>query len=206
MGCGVPFDLAEVPKTSSHFSSEDSIYEHLCGRCLVGEFYFDKARSVAFYDGLLRDILHKFKYQGKLSIGEALSTILIENFPDDLDVPELVIPVPLYIDRLRKREYNQSLILGVNLANYIGVPSDPFVLKRIRDTKPQFEIKNDNEKIENVKGAFSIGDFNKIEGKAVLIIDDIFTTGSTINECAKVILQAGASRVQALTLMRAVES
>jgi ComF family protein len=204
--CGVPFDLADVSKTYSYFPSEVSIHGHLCGRCLLGEFYFDKARSVAIYDGLLRDMLHKFKYHGKLIMGEVLSAILIENFPDDLDAPDLVIPVPLYIDRLRKREYNQSVIFGVNLSKYLGVPIDPFVLKRIRDTKPQFEIKSENEKKENVRGAFSIENFNKIKRKAVLLVDDIFTTGSTINECARVVLRAGASRVQALTLMRAVQS
>ncbi len=204
--CGVPFDLAEQPKTNCYSSPENSTYKHLCGRCLLGEFYFEKARSVAFYDGLLRDILHKFKYHGKLSAVGFLSAILIENFPEDLDPPDLVIPVPLFIDRLRKREYNQAVILGECIADYLGVPLDPFLLRRIRDTKPQFEIKGDKEKVENIKGAFSITDFDKIEGKAVLVVDDIFTTGSTLNECTRVLQHAGAFRVQALTLMRAVQS
>ena len=203
--CGVPFGLAQVTKESSQFPQEVSIYEHFCGRCLLGQFYFDKARSVAFYDGLLRDMLHKFKYHGKLKLGETLATILMENFPNDLAAPDLVIPVPLHIDRLRKREYNQSVILGINLCKHLRVCLDPFVLKRVKDTKPQFEIKSDKGKIENVRGAFFVKDFDKIKGKTVLLLDDIFTTGSTVNECARVLLRAGASRVQALTLTRAVQ-
>ncbi len=181
-----------------------SIPEHLCGRCILGEFYFDRARSIAFYDGLLKDVLHKFKYEGKLSLGRILSRILINNFPNDLDTPDLVIPVPLYIDRLRKREYNQSVVLGENIAKYLRVSFDPFVLRRVKDTRPQFEIRSDVEKRRNVKGAFIVRNIDKIKRKSILLVDDIFTTGSTINECTRVLLEADASCVQVLTLMRAV--
>ncbi|HEY7535454.1 MAG TPA: ComF family protein [Thermodesulfobacteriota bacterium] len=224
MKCGVPFESMAKDETEEylvdnlltarheehHPAAESykmhlsSIPEHLCGRCILGEFYFERARSIAFYDGLLKEILHKFKYESKLSLGKILSSILIDNFPEDVDIPELVIPVPLYIDRLRKREYNQSVILGERLAKHLRIPSDPFVLKRIRDTKPQFEIKNDAEKRKNVKGAFTIERVERIKGKALLLIDDIFTSGSTINECARVLLKGGASCVQVLTLARAV--
>ncbi len=201
--CGVPSDFTE---TSDRSDPMKSVSSHFCGQCLLGRFYFDRARSVAFYDGLLRDMLHKFKYQGRLNLGRAISNILIENFPADLDIPDIIIPVPLYIGRLRKREYNQSVILGEGLSRYLRVSFNPFVLKRIRDTRPQFEIKSEDEKRKNVKGAFSLDESGKIKGKSVLIIDDIFTTGSTIDECARVVLDSGASRVQALTLMRAVQA
>lgn len=146
--CGVSFDFAET--------SDQLAPSHFCGECLLGEFYFERARSVALYDGLLRDMLHKFKYEGKLNLGGALSTILIENFPDGLDKPDVIIPVPLYIGRLRKREYNQSVVLGENLSKYLRVSFNPFALKRIGDTKPQFEVRNRDEKRKNVRGAFSL--------------------------------------------------
>jgi ComF family protein len=180
------------------------IPEHLCGRCIMDKFYFERARSIAFYDGLLKDILHKFKYEGKLGLGRVLSSILIDNLPNDLDTPDIVVPVPLYIGRLRKREYNQSVILGERLAKYLRIPFDPFVLRRVRDTKPQFEIRGDAEKRKNVKGAFVVEKGERIKGESVLLIDDIFTSGSTINECSRVLLKAGASYVQVLTLARAV--
>jgi len=225
--CGVPFDFAKLPDRGvsalvgtglsvcpndgqpqgvTPAVSVDSTYEHLCGRCLLGVFYFDRARSVAFYDGLLRDMLHRFKYEGRLNLGEVLSRILVKNFPHDLDGFELIVPVPLHIEKLRKREYNQSVILGMGLARQLRVSLDPFILNKIRETMPQFEITNEDERRRNVKGAFSVADAWKIREKSILLIDDVFTTGSTINECARVLFESGASRVQALTLMRAVQS
>jgi ComF family protein len=200
--CGVPFGF--TPE-HTHKSSMDSVSGHLCGRCLLDEFYFHKARSVAFYEGLLRDILHKFKYEGKLNLGDVISDILIENFPNDLDEVDIIIPVPLHISKLRRREYNQSVVLGMNLAKHLKVSFNPFVLKKIRDTRPQVEIKNEDERRKNIKGAFSVVDSEKIRKRSVLLIDDVFTTGSTINECTRTLLGAGALRVQAITLMRAVQ-
>lgn len=180
------------------------ISEHLCGRCIQDVYYFERARSIAFYDGILKEILHKFKYERKLNLGGVLSNILIDNFPKDLGMSDLVIPVPLYIDKLRKREYNQSLVLAEKVARYLRVSFDPYVLRRIRDTKPQFEIKSDIEKRRNVKGAFILRKIENIKGKLILLVDDVFTSGSTINECTRALLEADASRVQVLTLMRAV--
>jgi ComF family protein len=226
LGCGVPFgymakaaaiqgqdsiDEADVthdwdvyPKADSPRMDLSSIPEHLCGRCIMDEFYFERARSIAFYDGLLKDILHKFKYEGKLSLGRILSSVLIQNLPADLDMPDIVIPVPLHIDRLRKREYNQSVILGEKLAKYLSTSFDPFVLRRVRDTKPQFEIRGDADKRRNVKGAFAVEKGDRIKGRSVLLVDDIFTSGSTINECSRVLLKTGVASVQVLTLARAV--
>jgi ComF family protein len=222
--CGVPFGFidssrpatqtigfSELPDYDSYTFAgavtalADSTPGHFCGKCLLGEFYFERARSVAFYDGLLKDMLHKFKYERKLALGGVLSTVLTEYFPDDLDASDIIVPAPLYIDRLRKREYNQSVILGENLARFLRVSFNPFVIKRIRDTKPQFEIKSEDEKRKNVRGAFSVENSQKIKGKSVLFIDDVFTTGSTINECTRVLLDSGASHVQVITLMRAVQ-
>jgi ComF family protein len=211
--CGVPFDIAESPDTGVYTDygqpnvvSLYSSYRHICGRCLLGRFYFDKARSVALYDGLLRDMLHRFKYEGRLNLGEALSRILVDNLPNDLDGFDLVLPVPLHIEKLRKREYNQSVILGIGLATRLRIPLDPFTLRKIRETRPQFEIENEDERRRNVKGAFSVVDGRKIKKKSILLIDDVFTTGSTVNECARVLFESGAFRVQVLTLMRVVQN
>jgi ComF family protein len=150
-------------------------------------------------------MLHKFKYEGKLKFGGALSSIMIENFPDELDAPDVIVPVRLYTGRLIQREDNQSIVLGENLSKYLRVSFTPFVLKRLRDTKPQFEIKSEEGKRRNVKGAFSIENSEKIKQKSVLLIDDVFTTGSTIDECSRALLDSGPSRVQVVTLMRAVQ-
>ena len=189
--CGLPFLSTEVG-------------DHLCGKCLAGEFYFDRARSVAFYKGVLREGLHKFKYEGGFSFGGVLSQILVHNFPDDLSDPDLVVPVPLYLGRLKSREYNQSVILGKALAKYLGVSFDQFLLKRVRDTKPQFEVGGEKERLSNVRGAFGVVQPDKIGEKKVLLIDDVFTTGATVSECARVLKKSGAKRIEVITLMRAV--
>jgi predicted amidophosphoribosyltransferase len=89
------------------------------------------------------------------------------------------------------------------LTGKLGVPLDPFVLVKLRETRPQFEISDEEERSRNVKGVFSVVNPAAIKRKSLLLVDDIFTTGSTVNECARVLLQGGASRVQVLTLLRA---
>ncbi len=119
---------------------------------------------------------------------------------DDVDV---IVPVPLHINKLRSREYNQSAVLAKNLAKSIGVKHDLFGLKKIRDTMPQFEIQKEEARRKNVKGAFSVTDPGAFSGKSVLVVDDVFTTGSTTDECALALLRAGASEVRVLTVARA---
>jgi len=113
------------------------------------------------------------------------------------------VPVPLHIDKLRHREYNQSVILATGVAKYKGSKCDLLGLKRIRDTVPQIEIKNENERRSNVKGAFSIAKDKSYKDESVLIVDDVFTSGSTSDECSKMLLKSGAYKVQVLTLTRA---
>jgi ComF family protein len=220
--CGVPFRVVEPSNLDSFTGSSpgecladgqphrvdaviprDSADGHFCGRCLRGEFSFLKARSVAYYDGLLRDMLHKFKYNGKLSLGRVLSRLMSENYPNDMEEVELIVTVPLHVSKLRRREFNQSVILASGLTGKLGVPLDPFVLVKLRETRPQFEISDEGERRKNVRGVFSLLCSAAIKRKSLLLVDDIFTTGSTVNECARVLLRGGASRVQVLTLLRA---
>jgi len=104
---------------------------------------------------------------------------------------------------LRNREYNQSAVLANGIAKYKRVKCDLFGLKRIRDTVPQIELRNEKERRRNVKGAFSIAPNRSYKNESVLLIDDVFTTGSTSDECTKMLLKSGAYKVQVLTLTRA---
>jgi ComF family protein len=220
--CGVPFRVAEPSHLDSFTDSSpgdcladglphgvdvaiprDSADGHYCGRCLRGGFNFLRARSVAYYDGLVRDMLHKFKYNGKLSLGRVLSRMMAENYPNDMEEVELIVTVPLHASKLRKREFNQSVILASCLTGKLGVALDPFVLVKLRETRPQFEVSDEEDRSRNVKGVFSVVNPAAIKRKSLLLVDDIFTTGSTVNECARVLLKGGASRVQVLTLLRA---
>jgi len=200
--CGVPFGYFDSNnKDNSMFESDSA--GHLCGKCIQNSYCFDKARSIAIYEGSIRDLIIGFKYEGKLSYGELLLEIIKTNFPEDLDEFDSVVPVPLHIDKLRDREYNQSVIFASGIAKHKGSKCDLFGLKRIRDTVPQIEIKNENERRRNVKGAFSIAKDKSYKDESVLIVDDVFTSGSTSDECSKMLLKSGAYKVQVLTLTRA---
>ncbi len=123
--------------------------------------------------------------------------------PDDFDEFDCVVPIPLHPGKLRKREYNQSVILACRLAKHMGLECDVFGLKRIRDTRPQIELSGEIERRRNVRGAFSVAAPQNFQNRSVLLVDDVFTTGSTCDECSKMLLKSGAYKVQVLTLTRA---
>ena len=200
--CGVPFGFFSN-ETDQYSKSEIQREDALCGKCIKDIYSFDKARSIAIYEGNIRDLVISFKYEGKLNRGYSLLDIIISNFPEDLDEFDCIVPVPLHIAKLRSREYNQSVILAQGIAKHMGVQCNLFDLKRIRDTRPQIEITNETERVRNVKGAFSVTKENRFKGKSVLLVDDVFTTGSTSDECSKMLLKSGAYKVQVLTLARA---
>jgi ComF family protein len=195
--CGLPFGLD---------NSIDAVRydEHVCGKCLTGTYYFNRARSVALYEGWLREILHRFKYHGKLGLGRVLSRILAEHYPSDLDDIDLIVTVPLHIGKLRTREFNQSVVMAKDLAKRIKVPFNAFALKKVKGTRPQYEMGNETERRRNVRGAFIVEDSRRVRGKSILLLDDVFTTGSTLNECTRVLLKSGVIKVQVLTLMRTI--
>ena len=117
---------------------------------------------------------------------------------------DLIVPVPLHIKRLRKRGFNQALLLFTKWATTENIPYDPHVLKRPQKTVPQTNLSR-KERKKNIRGAFEIRSPVAIKGKRILLVDDVYTTGSTVNECARILVQGGAAMVDVLTLARAVE-
>ena len=115
------------------------------------------------------------------------------------------MPVPLHIHKLREREYNQSAVLVNNLSKSLNCEKDLFSLVKSSETDPQINFKNRTMRKRNILKSFSVNDIKKVKKRSILLVDDVYTSGSTINECAKVLLKAGAGKVQALTLLRAVD-
>jgi ComF family protein len=185
----------------SFFNS--SAGNHLCGNCLYSSPFFSIARAVAVYETIILNIIHKFKYGRDLSIGSALASFLANfSFPDfEFQSYSLLIPVPLHIKKLRERGFNQSLILAYALGEKKQIDVNFSLLKRHKFTLTQTGL-NKKEREQNIKGAFEVSDKKKIAGKNIILIDDVYTTGSTLNECAKTLLKAGAEQVAALTLAR----
>ena len=116
---------------------------------------------------------------------------------------DLIVPVPLHPKRLRWRGFNQSLLLARQVSRLYEVPVDPFVLCRERETVPQTQLAED-ERRKNVRGAFAITPGKLLKGTSVLLVDDVYTSGATANECSRVLVRAGAREVYVLTLARTV--
>lgn len=176
---------------------------HLCGDCLENKKYFSYARAVFSYEDLILNSIHQFKYNRNISVGEMLASFMADfSFPDiDFTDYSLLIPVPLHIKRLRERGFNQSLILANALEKKRRIPVNFSLLKRRKFTLTQTGS-NRNERKQNIKGAFEVTDKRNIAGKNIILIDDVYTTGATINECAKTLVRAGAQKVAVLTLAR----
>ena len=176
---------------------------HLCGSCLEESPRYTIARAALMYDGIVLDAIHQFKYSQNLAFGQALAKIFAGfDFPDiDWHRYDVIVPVPLHIRRLRSRGFNQSLILARALGERHKIRVDFSLLKRRKFTLTQTGL-NKKERELNIKGVFEVTCPQKAKAKNILLIDDVFTTGATINECAKTLKKSGAACVAALTLAR----
>ena len=192
--CGRPFGSPEALTDSP---------EHECLSCRKEPPHFDQALAAGLFEGPLREAIHLYKYRPLRSLGKHLSHWMAEQVR--MTVPlDMAIPVPLHKKRLRLRGFNQALLLAHGVSERFMIPLNYDNLVRVRSTRPQVELSG-RERAENVRGAFRVNDPSKISGKKILLIDDVFTTGATMNECAKVLKDAGAQAVTVLTLARTTE-
>lgn len=191
--CGRPFGSEAALSASSG---------HECSACRLDPPAFDQAVSVGEFEGPLREAIHIFKYRPCLSLGPHLGTWMASGLRLVSEV-DCVMPVPLHVSRLRHRGFNQSLILAHKVAGSHGLSLSYDNLVRIRPTRPQVDLSVE-ERHKNVIGAFSLRRPSEVEGRRILIVDDVFTTGATMNECASVLKLAGAQSVIALTLARTI--
>lgn len=180
---------------------------HLCGNCLEKKPYFSCARAVAGYETIILNAIHQFKYSRDLSIGVLLASLMADFFFPDLEFRDysLIIPVPLHIKKLRKRGFNQSIILADAVGKKWQIPINFSLLKRRKFTLTQTGL-DKKERERNIKGAFEVRDKEKIAGRNIILIDDVYTTGATLNECAKILIKAGAQKVAVLTLARVLQN
>lgn len=193
-GCGRPFD-SDVSLTASP--------GHCCRSCRLSPPLFDQALSVGYFEGALREAIHVYKYRPLHALGAPLGRWLAGNVRQ-LTQHDIVVPVPLHRSRLRQRGFNQALLLAHAVSIRHAVPLSCDTLLRIRATRPQVELSG-AERPANVRGAFAVSRPAAVQGLRILLIDDVFTTGATLNECARALKTAGAGAVSALTLARTVE-
>jgi len=188
--CGTPF-VSRVEK------------DHLCGDCLRKRPFFDALAAPLLYEGGVMEAIHQIKYSGRTYIAGSLGGLLLpfakERFGDTNGA--LMMPVPLHPKRLRERGFNQSLVLARTIAIYLETDIDFLSLRRVRYPQPQTGLKKVERK-RNVKGAFGLAGRPNLKGRTVILVDDVATTGSTLNECAKVLKRAGCDKVFCLVLAR----
>lgn len=176
----------------------------ICMDCLDGKKkkYFRLSRAMIEYDKSSKKIVLDFKFLDHLE-NKKLLVNWLEIAGKDIfnEGVDLILPVPLHYTRVFERKYNQSAILAKELAKRKGIDIDFGCLKRCKKTQPQVMCSGKNRK-KNVKGAFEVIDNSKIKGKRIVLVDDVYTTGSTLRECAKALLKAGAKSVDTLTIAK----
>jgi ComF family protein len=178
--------------------------DHVCEQCLRKRPFFERVAAPYSYDGQIMDAIHRFKYEGKAHMAKGLGPLLATFGKERLSAARnpLIIPVPLHPKRLRQRGYNQSLLLARHLAAALSASLDFLSLRRIRDTQVQTGLGRDQRR-KNVRRAFEVVDRKAVKGRTILLVDDVATTGSTLNECARVLRKAGCDKVHCLVLARA---
>lgn len=165
--------------------------------------FFDEHIYIFQYTGEIRDIILQYKFKEKSYIYRTFLEFIKNNEKICVQIKkyDIIIPVPISKKRLNTRGYNQSSLIAKNLAQELNIEYSEKILIKIKDNKPQSEMKQDTRK-NNVSGVYKVSNKEKINNKKVLIVDDIFTTGSTVDECAKALKENSAESIGVFTLAK----
>ena len=191
--CGLPFEFPDMDETA------------LCGNCLQTPQKFDLARSALVYNDGARQMLLRFKYGDKLHAAVTFAQWQYQAAGSILPEYDLIVPVPLRWRRMLQRRYNQSALIAQALSRLCGRPV-AHALMRKRFSSPQKGLSR-RERLKNVRMSFKINPRYQedITGKNIVLIDDVMTSGATVNECAKVLKQKGAAKILVLTVARVMK-
>src|SRR6266851_568641 len=182
--------------------------ESRCARCVAARPHYGKARAIARYrttaedqPGTLPALIRRHKYGLDQSVGRALTEYLGDELPVSSADYDLIVPVPLHWRRLWWRGFNQAAMLAEEVARRLELPLDATSFARRRATSSQ-TARHHDDRIRNVRRAFVVIHPERIRGQRILLIDDVMTTGGTVNECARTLLAGGAASVDVFTLAR----
>jgi ComF family protein len=167
---------------------------------------YARARAVAhFEDGPVRRLVHRLKYSDRMELAKLLGAWMARAGNEILAEAEVLVPVPLHRRRLAVRRFNQAHALAKAIFAQCGVPADPFILARVKPTPSQVGLSR-SQRALNLQGAFRVSDgmAARIEGRAVVLIDDVMTSGATANAASRALLRSGAKRVDVLVFARAI--
>lgn len=181
LNCGVPI-------------SDEADY---CLRCQRTSALFRRNISPLCYSGEAMELVHALKFGGKRYIAKLLGAMMADEFIRSGEEGEVIVPVPMSEAELKKRGFNQSGLIAEDIGKRLGMPVLPALVK-VRETKPQKELTG-KERAENLKGCFAVAYGEYVRGRKIVLVDDVFTTGSTANECTRMLLRAKAASVTVLT-------
>lgn len=199
--CGEEIVIIEEPKCvkcGKPLTDSGKLY---CADCNKKKHFFEKGVSVFEYSGTLRESIHRFKYENTREYADFYGSVAGRKYGKIFRQwgIDIIIPVPMYNKKVRRRGYNQAEVFAKAVSAYTGINMEEKILVRIKDTVPQKEL-SDEQRKENLSKAFAV-DADKLCGvRNVLLVDDIYTTGSTIDACAKLLLAAGVEKVYFLCI------
>jgi len=194
VSCGMPLEF-EVEKNSA------------CVSCISEPPAFDTARSALIYNDVSKSIILRFKHADQIHIVHSFTPWLKRAGEEMLAGADILVPVPLHRYRLLRRRYNQAALITRALSTSTGITCLPDAMLRKRATPSQGHLRY-GERQKNVHNAFAVNTKHalKLAGKTIVLVDDVYTTGATVKECAKTLLRAGVAKVHVLTLARVVRS
>ena len=195
---------------------EEICKESLCKKCAIKmrkyeinlinkhkKMYFNESMHIFKYDEIIRQKLIEYKFQDKAYMYKTFAKIILKNKKvcGFLEKYDIIIPVPIHKKRRLKRGYNQTELIAKEICKNISLELKTDVLIKQKNIKAQSEL-NKNERKQNIKNAFEIKNINEIIDKKILLFDDIYTTGSTVNECSKILKKAGAKQIGVVTIAK----
>jgi competence protein ComFC len=188
--CGLPFD-------------GDLTAPFECSNCRDLKLHFRSARSAVVARTVVMEAIHHFKYSRALWFENFLAGLLISEAAPVLrgQKNSFIVPVPLHPLKKREREFNQASVLAARLSRATAIPVNEKILLRVKPTETQTHLKR-QERAANMRGAFAVRDDAKLNGERIILVDDVFTTGATTNDCARALLAAGAGDVCVWTVAR----
>ncbi len=201
--CVHEFNVIKAPfciKCGKPFTSDTGI-SHICYDCIKDKNKFVMSRAAFEYNGAAAKLIQRFKFGDRVNLSSFFSDELIKLYKTHFSAEGInaILPVPLSIRRLKHRSYNQTQLLAAVLSKKLSLPIYSQVLEKVKETPPQSRLSAE-KRHENVKDAYRVTDRVSLKGKRVLLIDDVITTGATVNACTGVLRHAGIKQVYVMAI------